>query len=294
METITLESAGLKAVIKSLGAELVSFCRGGVEYLWQGNPEFWSGQSPLLFPNTGRYWNNVYRHAGKTYAQKAHGFARNMDFAVVDRSDSHVVFGLHSDDETLAVYPFPFFLFVTYRLDGCGLSVEWFVRNEGDSEMHFQIGAHPALNLPGYRADEEVHGYFSFEPEGTPEYLIPVENGCVDASSPLPLPLDAQGMMPITASTFNIDTYVIEAGALRSCTLCDASRKPWISVEFRMPVLALWAPTLKRPDCPFVCVEPWCGSCDTVGYAGELADRRHEQHLAPGAHFSTVYRLLPC
>lgn len=289
MGKIRLESHGIVAEFKSLGAELTSLRKGGVEYLWQGDPAFWNGQSPLLFPNTGRYWDNRYHYDGQTFEQKAHGFARTSEFAVIDRADNRVVFGLHSSDETLKVYPFSFFLFVTYRLDADGLTVEWFVRNEGDTDMYFQIGAHPALNLPDYDAAQHVHGYLQLEPAQRLQWFIPEQKGCIDPA--VPQTLDGAELMPLTAQTFNVDTYVIEASGLRSCTLLTADKQPWVSVDFNMPVLALWAPTINHPDCPFVCIEPWYGSCDTIGYDGPLAERRHEQTLAPGSHFLTSYRI---
>lgn len=292
MEIIKIESEnGICAEISSLGAELVSLKRGNNEYLWQGDPDFWAGQSPLLFPNTGRYWDNRYRYEGKLYEQAAHGFARRREFDVIERTTDKVVLGIHSDDKTLEVYPFPFFLFVTYRIDGDGLCVEWFVRNEGDKVMFFQIGAHPAFNLPDYDPDSEIHGYFSFAPKKGLEYFIPLEKGCIDPEKPVELKLGDDNTMPITARTFDIDTYVIESGGLSSCTLMTAARRPWVTVEFNMPVLALWAPTLKRPDCPFVCIEPWCGSCDTIGFEGDISERRHEFRLEPAEHFTTAYRI---
>lgn len=291
MKTVKIEHTGLVAEIKTLGAELVSLRRDGVEYLWQGNPDFWNGQSPLLFPNTGRYWDNRFFLNGKRFEQMAHGFARNMEFDIVTHTTDKVVFALHSSDDTLAVYPFPFFLFVTYQIDADGLKVEWMVRNEGDAVMHFQIGAHPAFNLPDYNPQEQIHGFFAFSPNVPLEYFIPEQKGCIDPSKPLPLKLDAQNMLPITSKTFDIDTYVIESSRLRCCTLLTADRRPWLSVEFQMPILALWAPTLKRPDCPFVCIEPWCGSCDVIGWSDDLSMRRHEQHLDPGAHFINTYRI---
>lgn len=291
MANIQIQCGNLTAIIKSLGAELISLKSGNQEYLWQGDPAFWNGQSPLLFPNCGRYWDNHYRLNGKDFEQGPHGFARNMEFDVVEQKESSVTFGLHSTEETERVFPFRFFLFVKYVIAESGLTVEWFVRNQGDEEMHFAIGAHPALYLPAYDVAEPVHGYFSFAPAQKLEYLEPLEKGCVDPSKLLALPVDAEGMLPITAKTFDCDTYVIESAGLQSCTLCDTARKPYLTVEFQMPVLSLWAPTLQRPDCPFVCIEPWCGSCDTIGYDGDLADRRHEQHLAPGEHFRNAYTI---
>lgn len=291
MTYVEISCGTTTARLKSLGAELVSLRRDGHEYLWQGDPAFWDGQSPLLFPNTGRYWDNLYRLNGKQYEQKAHGFARNMEFDIVEQKPDSVTFALHSNEQTEQVYPFRFFLFVKYAIVDSALTVEWFVRNQGDTEMHFQIGAHPAFNLPDYSAEEKIHGYFSFEPEVELHYLEPLEKGCVDHSKLLTLQLDERKMMPLTSRTFDCDTYVIESAALRSCTLHDPQRRPHVTVDFHMPVLALWSPTAQHPDCPFVCIEPWCGSCDTIGYDGDLADRRHEQHLAPSAHFLTSYTI---
>lgn len=291
MKQISISCGKLSATFKTLGAELVSLKKGDTEYLWQGDPAFWDGQSPLLFPNTGRYWDNRYFLNGQTYEQKAHGFARHAEFDVIEQTADKVVFGYHSDAKTEEVYPFKFFLFVTYQITEQGLSVDWFVRNQGDNDMHFQIGAHPAFNLPEYNADDEVHGYFAFDAKMPLEYLEPLEKGCVDPSKMLTLQLDEQDMMPLVAHTFDCDTYVIESAEVKSCTLLSKERKPWVTVEFNMPVLALWSPTVQRPDCPFVCIEPWCGSCDTIGYSGDLSERRHEQHLAPGEHFLTRYTI---
>lgn len=289
MSKISISNGNITAEFNTVGAELISLRRGNHEYLWQGDPTFWHGQSPLLFPNTGRYWNNLYRLDGKEYEQAAHGFARNTEFSVVEQKADSVTFGMQSTGDTEQVYPFKFFLFVKYNLLADGLRVEWFVRNQGDNDMHFQIGAHPAFFLPDYKAEQQIHGYFAFAPAQELEYFEPLEKGCVDPGKPLKL--DGSELMPITAKTFDCDTYVIESSSLQSCTLCDAGKKPYLTVEFNMPVLALWAPTVGHPDCPFVCIEPWCGSCDTIGYDGELAQRRHEQHLAPGEHFINAYSI---
>ena len=34
--------------------------------------------------------NGVYRYKGKTYSMKAHGFARDMDFELVEKTESSV------------------------------------------------------------------------------------------------------------------------------------------------------------------------------------------------------------
>lgn len=291
MSEITLTRGSISATIRTLGAELISLKKNGREYLWQADPQYWAGQSPLLFPNCGNFWEGTYRYDGQEYKLEKHGFARRTEFSVVNQSATEVTLGIHSTDDTLRVYPFPFFLFVTYRLEESGIQVEWFVRNEGDKEMYFSIGAHPAFFLPDFDPDEAIRGFFEFNTTEPIEYLIPTEKGCIDADHPKRLELDAEGMMPITARTFDCDTYVIEAKNITRCTLLSSERVPFLAVDFKMPVLSLWSPTAQHPDCPFVAIEPWMGSCDTVGYTGELANRRHINALAPAAHFRTDYTI---
>ncbi|MDE6536406.1 MAG: aldose 1-epimerase family protein [Muribaculaceae bacterium] len=291
MSKVEIKHGAMSAEISTLGAELTSLKRDGIEYLWQGNPEFWAGQSPLLFPTTGRCWDNRYRHDGKEYHLDIHGFARIKEFTVVDSKEDRVTMAFHSDDSTLEVYPFPFFLFVTYKVDGKQLTVEWMVRNQGDKDMYFQIGAHPAFNLPDFDPADDVRGYFKFETDGVIDYLIPLEKGCVKPDERHRLELDSEGMMPITSKTFDIDTYVIDSEKITACSLLTPERLPWLTVHFHMPILSLWAPTIKHPDCPFVCIEPWCGSCDTVGYEGDFGDRRIMNRLEPAQHFITSYTI---
>jgi galactose mutarotase-like enzyme len=44
-------------------------------------------------------------------------------------------------------------------------------------------------------------------------------------------------------------------------------------------------------DAPFVCIEPWYGRCDRVGFTGEFKDRDHVSDLNPDETFSTFYTI---
>ncbi|MFR1296632.1 MAG: hypothetical protein ACLSBH_15150 [Coprobacillus cateniformis] len=45
-----LENEFLSLTFNSVGGTLSSIKSPlGIEYLWQGNPEYWSGQAPVLF-----------------------------------------------------------------------------------------------------------------------------------------------------------------------------------------------------------------------------------------------------
>ena len=51
---ITLSRGALEAAVQTRGGELVSLRDpSGTEYIWQGDPAFWSGQNPILFPILG-------------------------------------------------------------------------------------------------------------------------------------------------------------------------------------------------------------------------------------------------
>ena len=55
---VTLISKGAVAEIDTLGAQLVSYQDVvNTEYLWQGDPAYWKGQAPILFPIVGALRN---------------------------------------------------------------------------------------------------------------------------------------------------------------------------------------------------------------------------------------------
>ena len=59
---IEVKSDQLTVQFKTLGGALSSIKdREGIEYLWQGDATYWSGQAPVLFPICGslreRRWN---------------------------------------------------------------------------------------------------------------------------------------------------------------------------------------------------------------------------------------------
>ena len=63
----TLKNQELTVTLTDLGAELLSIkCAGDCEYLWQGDPAYWTGHAPLMFPICGRLINGNYTYEGKT------------------------------------------------------------------------------------------------------------------------------------------------------------------------------------------------------------------------------------
>lgn len=287
----TLSNSVLTVQIAEHGAELQSIRKDGKEYLWQGNAKFWGRRSPILFPTVGRVWDNKYRHAGNTYEIGQHGFARDMDFKVTHKEDQGIVYWLESTPDTLGKFPFPFRLLVGYLLEDNQIIVKWRVENLGAMDMYFQIGAHPAFYFPGFDASENERGFFTFNRTSDLEYIVPMEKGCVSPERHT-LKLNKEKMMPIDIYTFDCDTYIFDNKQLKKVTLLDKEKKPYVSLEFDSPLVALWSPTKAHPDCPFVCIEPWYGRCDSIGYTGEWKDREWMQKLAPKEVFDVAYKII--
>ena len=80
------------AVIESYGAELQSFKKDGHEYIWEGDPAYWHGHGPNLFPFVGRLFEQKYKLHGKTYEMGIHGFAKIKDFQVIENAGSRITF----------------------------------------------------------------------------------------------------------------------------------------------------------------------------------------------------------
>lgn len=285
---ISLSNDLISVRIAEHGAELQSIIVGGREYLWQGDPKYWGRRSPVLFPFVGRVWNDVYRHRGVERPMGQHGFARDMDFAVKNQTATKATFLLKSTSETLAKYPFPFTLEISYKLDANRITVAWTVKNIGEEEMHFQIGAHPAFYYRDLDTSTAKRGYLYIETERKPlQYIYPTEKGCTPC---IKRNLDLQGdCMELTSETFACDTYVFEDAQVSRLTLADKQHMPYIALSFHTPLVAVWSPSASHPDAPFVCLEPWYGRCDRVGYEGELAERDCMEHLAPEGIFSGGY-----
>jgi galactose mutarotase-like enzyme len=273
--------------IANHGAELQSLKRDGREYLWHGDAKYWGRRSPILFPMVGKVYGGVFRVDGKEYPMGQHGFARDSEFVKV--GERYVLFGC-----PLERYPYKFELSVRYHSEGQRFYAEWEVLNRDRRDMHFQIGAHPAILLPDYHEEDPVHGYLQcFDAQGQPVKQPMLSHGLdggylTELDAPVPMPVDADGLLPITADTFAIDTFMLEHSAVKSVALLDKNKRPYVTVgSDQTEAYGLWAP--HKPGCPFVCLEPWCGISDLRGFTGDIFERYLIHSLRPGESFGFTY-----
>ena len=97
----TVSNQELTIRVSEHGAELSSIVANatGKEYLWQADPAFWKRHSPVLFPIVGSVWKAEYRNEGTVYPLSQHGFARDMDFTLIDEAENELRFALESRSE---------------------------------------------------------------------------------------------------------------------------------------------------------------------------------------------------
>ena len=93
MREFNLENEKLKVKILGKGAELRSIYgkENGLEYVWNADPKYWNRASPVLFPFIGNLKNKKYRHNGVEYAMGQHGFARDMEFTFVEKTNKKLL-----------------------------------------------------------------------------------------------------------------------------------------------------------------------------------------------------------
>ncbi len=257
----TLENDRLKVIVSPKGAELKSIYskETELEYLWNGNPEFWPKTSPVLFPIVGSLKNNTYYYQDKPYQLSRHGFARDMEFELTSQHDTLLQFTLKDTPETRQKYPFAFQLDIIYKIEESTLSVTYKVYNPSDDDMFFSIGGHPAFKVPIENHLHYEDYYFEFERmENALRWMISSE-GLINPAAVSFMSND--NILQVTRELFSNDAVVMKH--LNSNKVILKSEKSNHGIEFsfpRFPFLGLWTGNNGN----FVCIEPWCGIADST------------------------------
>lgn len=289
METFTISNTHIRAKIKSLGAELTSLqTADGHEYLWQGHPDHWTGQSPLLFPIIGGLEDDTYEYGGKSWSMKSHGFARKTGFQVECRTPNSIIFNLETSPSTLEIYPFDFRVSVIYTVHDNGLEVEYEVRNLGEKTMPFSIGGHPAFNCPLEDGTKLTDYRLRFEKKETAPRLCKetILTGktapCLEDSDTIELSHDLFDEGALIFRNLKSEKTILERKAP------SAGRK--ITMNFPgFTHFGIW----KKPKtgAPFICLEPWYGVDSTEGGPKKLEKKEGIVLLEPEGLFRAGYSI---
>lgn len=275
--TLRIASDALSAEIAPLGAELQSLCDAeGNPLQWDGDPAVWAGRAPILFPIVGMLEGERYRYAGRSYALPKHGFARRSTFDVVSHDDGGATLRLSPSAGTRAAYPFEFQLDVAYRLAGAELTIVATVANHGDDAMPASLGFHPALRWPlpygKPRADHRIR--FEYDEPG-PIRRIDADGHLTPDALPTPVVGD---VLALSDALFVDDAVIFDRLKSRKVAY-GAATGP--TIEFRFddfPMLGVWT----KVGGGFICIEPWQGIADPVGFDGDITTKPGIVMIAPG------------
>lgn len=288
-----LNNDEIEIKINSFGAELKSLVdqKTHTEYMWEGNPVYWKRTSPVLFPLVGSLKGGKYSYDGREYFMSQHGFARDMEFQMINRSDDEIWFALLYNEETLLKYPFRFRLEIGYRLEKRTVQVLWKVKNMEDTKMYFCIGGHPAFRCPLY-PDEERSSYFiKIEAKDKIISRRIVGDGLVGEILD-EYKLD-DGLLSVKDDLFDKDALIIENNQIHQVQLLNAKKEPYLTVKFETPLFGIWSPVkadVKEPA-PFICIEPWYGRCDSQQSDGKLENREWGNVLEGNSCFEADYTI---
>ncbi|MBB4121328.1 aldose 1-epimerase family protein [Martelella radicis] len=281
-DAIRIANEALAVTVSPLGAETQSLkTSDGKDWLWNGDPEFWTGRAPILFPIVGKAPDDRVEIDGKTFAMKQHGFARKSLFTLEEQRAALCRFVLTDTHETRKSYPFAFRLAIEHALEGKTLTVSATVENRNDRPMPFGFGFHPAFcwPMPGM-VKGHVH-HISLANRNEPA-MIRLRGGLLDLA-PLPSPF-SEGILALDHDYFEDDAMIFPEGAGDRLTY-SAEDGPTLHFAFEgLPNLALWT----KPGAPYICVEPWHGMAAANGKGAALEARPFTKVLQAGesARFS--------
>lgn len=288
--TDNIENEYLQLSIQRKGVEISSLKskKSQLEYVWQADPEIWGSHAPVLFPIIGALKEDKYTYQGKSYeGMPKHGFVRrNESLVLAEKTETSLRYELNYSAETLKIYPFKFGFSIEYKLDGNKVIVKHEVINQGNEEMLFSLGAHPAFNCPRREGEEYEDYYLEFEQEETDHTWLLSERGLVD--TPGETLLNKSKRLNLHKHLFDQDALIFKHLKSRSVHLKSEKSPEVLSMHYEgFPYLGIWA----KPQAPYVCIEPWIGIADSESSTGNLEEKEGIQKLAAQSSFVATFEV---
>ncbi|WP_413294135.1 hypothetical protein ACLSU7_03330 [Bdellovibrio sp. HCB185ZH] len=277
MPICEISSDEVTVKVSTLGAELLVLSRRGQSHnwIWPGRDP-WKRHAPILFPIVGRLSGDKLRYEGNDYLMNQHGFARDSEFSIVRKFDDSVELSLMFNETSLEQYPFRYCLTVTYKIIGAELLINFSVQNFDKQTMLFNIGWHPAFCIPSAFNERLVQ----LTHQSTLKKSFALRDGLVDL---------------MQQQTYSGNNLTLDQGLFANDALLFLNQSPGVLVLSKTvgsPMLQIncgnanhlgvWTKDIDG----FICVEPWWGYADVVGFEGEFGEKKGIQLLSSGATWS--------
>lgn len=276
-----LENEYLTVVLNSFGGSLTSIQnKEGLEYLWQGDATYWSGQAPVLFPICGSLRDNqASTSKGELLRMPRHGLVRKLEFTCEKHTDSEIIFSIEADEELLRNYPYNFKLFIHYQLIRNHMIVQYIISNRSDRKMPFFIGGHPAFNCPlekGLQFEDYQVIFEKRESNYLPDNQL--DSGLVDRINKRYIKFDGQNL-PMNHTLFERDALIFANSISKAVQLSSTKGKHKIELLFEdFPNLLVWS---TGNGAPFVALEPMVGLSTYTDEDDVFEHKENLQMLSP-------------
>ena len=280
----------LKIQTKKSGAELTSIQHDGKEILFQGAQVldsngniYWKRQAPILFPIVGQLKNSQTQIEEVIYEMSQHGFARDMDFEEILKTETKHHYILKYNEETLKKYPYKFELHVIYEIIEDTLTVTYKVKNIDNKTIYFGLGGHPAFNCDYSNGEYEI--VFP-EQEDEIEFLK-LKEGLIDIEKAQNILQDNK--IWLKEDTFDNDAVIMKNIKSNKVILQNhETNQKILELDFTgFPFLALWS----KKGAPFVCIEPWQNTADRIDSTQIYKDKENIIELSKDKEFECKYSI---
>lgn len=278
---VTIQNERILAEINPLGAELSRIVVDGVDFLWNGDPTFWTGRAPIMFPICGGLKDDKFIYQGKEYTLNKHGYAKFSTFTVEKAEKDTATFLLCSDEESRKKYPFDYEFRVTFALVKNELVITYRVDNKTDGEMYCSVGAHEAYACP-----EGIQDYDVIFPQK--ETLDAYElDGNLLTYHPVPILRD-ETTIALKYDYFAVDALVFLDVKSDSMTLRNRNTGRQVTMSFpEYEYLLLWT----KPGAGYICMEPWSGIQDRTDSNYDITKKQGIHSLAKGESLTRVHKM---
>jgi galactose mutarotase-like enzyme len=143
-----------------------------VNYFWRPESVKELGAA-ICFPLLGSLPDNKYLLDGKEYTiSSPHGFAKDYDYRIVEKTESRIVYEIGNDEKTMKQFPYRFRFRVVYEVRGTTLKTEYQIKNEDTDEMYFSVGGHPRYACPIGGEGRFEDYYVEFEKEESIKNIV--------------------------------------------------------------------------------------------------------------------------
>jgi galactose mutarotase-like enzyme len=282
-----LISKELTVSFNHFGAELCSVKNNkGVEFIWQANKDVWARHAPVLFPIVGKLKAGFFIYQGINYELPQHGFARDMEFTLLEKNKTSLTFQLLSNNKTKTKFPFDFIFEIKYTLEGNVLDTEYTIINPSRETLFATVGAHPGFNCPLLPNEKFEDYYLEFEKDNFS--VTQLNNGLRSDARTTLLLKDKQ--LFLKKDMFDNDALVFENSQINTVSLCSLTSNHKITLQCNnWPYFGVWT---KKENTQFICLEPWYGSADHENADNELSEKDGVIQISPGKDFRAKFCLI--